>query len=195
MRIFLIIVSCIVLLSACVETKTKRKVSMEDIENAYLEKGKAIAASTFSILGSTLQTEMKKGGVQNAVKYCNLAASPMVDSLMQVHQANIRRTSLKIRNPKNKPTDIERVQLELFQKQHEAGTALKPTYQKSGNQVSFYAPIYVMELCQNCHGKKGAGLKEEDFAFIKDLYPADKAVSYHTGDLRGMWSITFVDNL
>ena len=193
MKNTLILVSCILLLSSCFEVNTKQAETFEDVDNVYVEKGKTIAASTFSILGRDLQKAMKEGGVQNAVKYCNLAASPLVDSLMQVHKANIKRTSLKTRNPENKPTEKERIQLERYQKQYETGGDLKPVYHKYNKQITFYAPIYVTELCQNCHGKIGGSLKEKDFGFIHNFYPTDEAINYKVGDLRGMWSISFLD--
>jgi hypothetical protein len=194
MKNILIVVSWILLMSSCSENATSQNETTVDIDDAYIAKGKTIAASTFSILGSNLQKAMKEGGVQNAVKYCNLAASPLVDSLMQVHQASIKRTSLKTRNPKNQPTKEERIQLEKYQKQYETGAVLKTVSQKSNKRITFYAPIYVMELCQKCHGKIDESLKKEDFAFIRDIYPTDEATNYSAGDLRGMWSITFVDN-
>jgi len=50
-----------------------------------------------------------------------------------------------------------------------------------------------MPLCEKCHGKIGSTLKEADYASIKSLYPEDMAIGYKTGDLRGMWSISFLE--
>ncbi|MFT5386878.1 MAG: hypothetical protein ACI81W_004296, partial [Saprospiraceae bacterium] len=72
-------------------------------QGLYLKKGKTIAAATFANLSGHLQQSLAEGGVPNALKYCNLAAIPLVDSLSQIHQASIRRTSRKVRNPKDKP--------------------------------------------------------------------------------------------
>lgn len=159
---------------------------------AYIQKGKTIASATFATLSGNLQKAMKEGGVPNAIKYCNLNASPLVDSLSQVYKAEIRRTSLKVRNPKNKPTTKELQQLEKYQKSMEAGEALKPLVQEIiPGTIAFYAPIHVMPLCEKCHGKAGETLKEEDYQVIQQHYPEDKATGYASGDLRGMWSISF----
>lgn len=147
--------------------------------------------ATFTTLSSNLQKAMKAGGVPNAVKYCNIAASPLVDSLEQLYQVSIKRTSLKVRNPNNQPTEQERQQLQSYQEQFGAGKELKPVIHKIANQTAFYAPIHVMPLCQKCHGKVGEQLMEKDYELIRELYPSDRAINYKSGDLRGMWRITF----
>lgn len=164
----------------------------EKLDEYYIGKGKEIAASTFATLSGNLQKAMKEGGVPHAVQYCNLAAFPLVDSLSQIHKANIRRTSLKIRNPKDKPNQIELEQLKNYQKQVDAGEKLKPIVKEiNGNQITFFAPIHVMPQCEKCHGKVGKSLLEKDYELIQQLYPEDEAIGYMSGDWRGMWSITF----
>jgi len=161
----------------------------------YLKKGKAIAGATFTALSGELQRAMKEGGVSKAVSYCNLAAMPLVDSLSKVHDAQIKRTSLKVRNPVDTPTPEERVVLEAYHKKAEAGEALQPmTKPLQSGAIAFYAPIKVNAFCLQCHGKPGETLKEEDYAYIKKHYPKDEAIGYADGELRGMWSITFNAN-
>lgn len=159
-------------------------------ETIYLDKGKQIAAATFTALSQQLQKAVKEDGIPNAIKYCNLAAYPITDSLSQAHQAVIRRTSLKNRNPKNKTTEIERIVLKDFEKKAAEGQALKPIVKSLNDQtVTFYAPIQLNEFCLNCHGKLGETLTSENYTFIKKYYPEDKAIGYLSGELRGMWSI------
>ena len=159
-------------------------------ETIYLDKGKQIAAATFTALSQQLQKAVKEGGIPNAIQYCNLAAYPITDSLSQVHQAVIKRTSLKNRNPKNKTTEIERIVLKDFEKKTAEGQALKPIVKSLNDQtVTFYAPIQLNEFCLNCHGKLGETLTSENYTFIKKHYPEDKAIGYLSGELRGMWSI------
>ena len=131
---------------------------------------------------------MKKGGVPEAVQYCNLAGLPLIDSLAQAHEVSIRRTSLKIRQPKDAPTAAEKKALDQYHAQFSAGEVLKPFVETN----TFYAPILVSEACLKCHGKLGETLKQEDYDLIKQLYPEDEAIGYAAGDLRGIWSITFV---
>ena len=135
---------------------------------------------------------MQEGGVPNAVKYCNIAASPLVDSLEQIHNVKIKRTSLKVRSNNNQPTAQEKQQLQKYQEAFDNGQALKPIVNEIASQATFYAPIHVMPLCQKCHGTVGEELLKDNYELIQSLYPSDSAINYKSGDLRGMWSITFV---
>lgn len=186
-----IIFGSIILLSLCTD-RTKKSESLENISKAdYLTTGHMVAMETFATLSSNLQSAMKQGGVSNAVEYCNVAAVPLVDSLQQLHQVNIKRTSLKVRNPNNKPTDMEKEQLLMYQKQLSDGMELEPVLHESTEGVIYNAPIYVMPFCQRCHGSVGTDITNRDYEHIMNLYPLDQATDYQSGDLRGMWSITF----
>lgn len=193
MKYFIIIACFIFLFSNCFDTTSSNNTATEASEVDYIEQGQKIAMTTFATLSSNLQKAMKEGGVSNAVQYCNIAASPLVDSLEQIHNVSIKRTSLKVRNPNNEPTEQERQQLQIYQQQFDTGKELKPVVHKATNQTVFHAPIHVMPLCQKCHGKVGEQLKEKDYELIKNLYPSDSAINYKSGDLRGMWSITFFE--
>ena len=187
------IFSVILFLAACQNTNSSSSASSEVIsKETYLKKGKQIAATTFTVLSANLQKAMKEGGVSNAVKYCNLAALPLVDSLSKAHKAEIRRTSLKIRSPKNKAKAHELAQLQAYEKQLKNGEQLKALVKEIDAQtIAFYAPIHVMSLCEKCHGNLGENLSEENYAQIQKYYPQDKAIGYSSGDWRGMWSILF----
>lgn len=191
MKYFIAVGLTILLLSNCSDTSSKKELQSETSESSYLEEGQTIANATFVRLSGNLQKAMKEGGVSNAVKYCNMAASPLVDSLEQLYKVKIKRTSLKVRNQKNIPNKNESKQLQVYQKDFESGADLKPVVQEFADQINFYAPIHVMPLCKKCHGKIGEDILEEDYATIQELYPSDKAINYDSGDLRGMWSITF----
>ena len=184
-----------VLLFATCENPNKPTTSVETVENVdsiYLQKGQKIAAATFMTLSRNLQKAMQAGGVSNAIKYCNVAAMPLVDSLSKVHDAEIRRTSLRVRNPEDRPTPQELKQLQVYESQSNKGEKLQPVVQEIGaDKIAFYAPIHVMPLCEKCHGKVGSTLLEKDYQLIQQFYPEDQAIGYVSGDLRGMWSITF----
>ncbi len=172
-------------------TSTRDSLSLAEQE-MYIDKGKSIAGATFSALSGQLQKALQEGGVQNAVDYCNVVAYPLVDSLSEVHDATIRRTSLKIRNPKDAPTPHEQVALESYQQKVENGEQLQPSVNLTdAGTVAFYAPIMTMELCLKCHGKVGKELAQADYELIKELYPEDEAIGYSEGDWRGLWSIEF----
>ena len=103
----------------------------------YVKKGKSIATATFATLSGELGKALKEGGVSQAVEVCNIAAMPLVDSLSKVHNATIRRTSLKIRNPKNVPSSDELKVLNDYAKKDEAGEKLGPQIIEVDGMVSF----------------------------------------------------------
>jgi len=192
MKYLLAIGILISLLTNCTnKPQEKPDQAISNQEQVYLKKGQTIAAATFATLSTNLQKAIQEGGISNAISYCNLAASPLVDSLEQVYQASIKRTALKVRNPKNTPTPAEVQQLQQYEEQLEAGQDLKPVLNQFEEQIIFHAPIRIMPLCEQCHGKVGSTLKAENHQLIQSLYPSDQAVDYQTGDLRGMWSISF----
>ncbi len=160
-------------------------------QQAYLKQGKEIAQATFAELSGELAAALEKGGVAGAIRYCNLTAYPLVDSLSLVHQAVIRRTSLKARNLADKPTPVEEEVLKAYHQQD--GELAPKVMVVDGREVAFFAPIKIQPLCLECHGEvgKSPGISPDDYEVIKEHYPNDEAIGYALGDLRGMWSITF----
>lgn len=173
-------------------SRQKSAVLTAEEQEAFLEKGTDITTATFSALSGKLKSALQEQGVAGAVNYCKLAAYPLVDSLSMAYDAGIRRTSLKARNPRNKPAEAELPILQAYHNQEANGQALLPqVVAEDANTVAFYAPIIIQPLCLQCHGRLGETLKEEDYAVIRELYPEDEAIGYQAGNLRGMWSVTF----
>ncbi|MCB0642928.1 MAG: hypothetical protein KDC44_14870, partial [Phaeodactylibacter sp.] len=83
----------VLILAACGAPAPETNVDSTQVQpdSLYLERGRTIAAATFTTLSGRLQAAIKSGGVGAAVEVCNLAAMPLVDSLSEVHQAQIRR--------------------------------------------------------------------------------------------------------
>lgn len=186
------VLAAILLLARCTNQPSADTALSDEERKVYTEKGQAIAAATFAALSSRLTTAIEENGIAGAMDYCNLVALPLVDSLSGVHNATIRRTSLKVRNAKDAPQDWEQGILTDFEKAVQAGQDLKPVVkQLDENTVAFAAPIKVMPLCLKCHGSVGQDIAESDYLKIRELYPQDQAINYKEGDLRGMWSITF----
>lgn len=156
-------------------------------EAEMIEKGKEIASNTFLALSGELQKAMKSGGIDHALTYCNENALAITDSLSSVYNVDIKRTSLKWRNPKNKPSPQEIEILNLFEKNKDLGEMF-PLLNTKDSISTFYAPIIVQDMCLKCHGAKD---EITNYDLIKQHYPDDLAFGYNQGDLRGMWSIRF----
>lgn len=165
----------------------------EDEVAKYTAEGKMIADSTFKALSTQLKQAMQSGGVEQAAAFCNVVALPLTDSLSRKFDAKIKRTSLKIRNPKNAPDSMEITMLKIYDQMSKMrNPVLVPKILEKGkDDIQFFAPIQIKnELCLKCHGVLGQTMKEEDYAYIKQHYPNDQATGYKMGEVRGMWSIT-----
>jgi hypothetical protein len=99
---------------------------------------------------------------------------------------DVKRTSRRIRNPENVPDDLERAALSHFEAELENGDLPEGWVQSAGaDEVRYYQPLVVAELCTRCHGPVDA-LDTEVRARLQELYPADQAVGYAPGDFRGL---------
>jgi len=157
----------------------------------YKAKGKEIADTTFKALSGKLQAALAKGGVEETVKYCNINAYPLTDSLSALYNAEIKRAALKCRNPKNSLQGSEKKVYKMFDALLSKDETLTPIVTKEKDGVHFYAPIMAKPLCLTCHGYLDTHITAENYKIIKALYPDDRAVDFAEGDLRGIWSIKF----
>lgn len=128
--------------------------------------------------------------------YCKTAAY----SLTNIYASDsviVRRTALKYRNPANKPDTTEERILKIFallKAQGIINDSIKPITERSKNgEVHFYKPIMLQSMCASCHGAKGTDIQPPVWKAINTLYPLDMAYDFKTGDLRGMWHITFAN--
>lgn len=197
---FIALILTLLTLTACKEKNTQDiqenpvdevsvALSQEEIQQ-YTEAGKQIAKGTFMELSGNLKKAMKEGGVKEAAEFCKVVAAPLTDSLSGIHEAVIKRTSLKLRNPKNKANAEELAILQEYEAQFAEQHELKPIVQAiDSTTVQFYAPIMTQQLCLSCHGSIGEELTTENYEIIRQLYPEDKAIGYAEKDFRGMWSI------
>ena len=175
------------------ETKEVKKEKTENInKNEYLEKGMKIAKMTGKALKARLKAAVNEGGIQNGINTCNKVAQNMMDSLSNVYGIKVKRTTMKLRNEKDKPDQYELEILDMYAKMIKDGEKLKPVFKEYANgEKRVYAPIMIDKVCLNCHGKIGENIKPENYEVIKKHYPHDEAINFKKGDLRGMWSITF----
>ncbi len=100
----------------------------------------------------------------------------------------IKQTSLKYRNPLNRPNPNERRILEIFERKHlpeywEIGKNAK------GEKVIRYAkPLVIKPACLKCHGIPHKQVPDKLYnALVKDYGPV--AFNYKVGDIRGMVSV------
>ena len=100
----------------------------------------------------------------------------------------IKQTSLKYRNPLNKPNKDEKRILKIFEEKH-----LPEYYEigknEKGEEVIRYAkPLIIKKACLKCHGVPYKDVPAKLYkALVKDY--GKKAFNYKIGDIRGMVSV------
>lgn len=161
--------------------------------------GKKIATNLVTSLKGELKTAIQQEGVEKAIHLCNESALIITDSVAEKSSFNvsIKRTSDRVRNPKNQADEFEQMALDLFQELKDNGNELPEFYIQKITvnelvQYNFYKPMLMENLCLMCHGDehvRSAGVSK----MIKDLYPEDQAIGYKEGDFRGLIRIKFYE--
>ena len=145
-----------------------------------------------SQLKQKLVSSLQEGGPVEAIGICNTEAITISSVLSEKYDGKVGRTSLKLRNPLNKPDEWERSVLFEFEDKKQAGedvTQLE-TYEivedESGKWFRYMKAIPTGDVCLMCHGEHIAPNVHEK---IKSLYPKDLATGYERGELRGAFTI------
>lgn len=156
---------------------------------AALERGGAVATAVAQGLAQRLQARLKEAGAVGAVDFCSRTALALTDSLLADQPAGVavRRTSSRIRNPRNTPDALEQAALAWFDSVRTATGTLPPAYVQaaSADEVRFYRPLMIAAFCTECHGNAeqiDPGVRQ----ILAERYPADAATGYQTGDMRGV---------
>jgi hypothetical protein len=146
-------------------------------------------------LASLLFAQLDAGGPEVAIAVC--ADSAQVRSARLFDRgAYVRRVSLKVRNPANRPDSLERTVLERFAALHAEGKLpAEEAWLVPGEEgvtgVDYFRPILVQERCLTCHGDPATyapGVRR----VLSERYATDEATGYRAGDLRGMISVRVV---
>lgn len=157
--------------------------------DSALEQGEKIAKTSFEAISGALMQAMAKGGVSEAMTYCNISALPITDSLSENQKVEIQRLAVKYRNPMNKAIDIDFDVMQYFQNQLEAGNKPISVLMQDKDALVFFKPILLMPQCLGCHGNPETEILPETKELLKTYYPDDLATGFKVGDLRGMWKI------
>lgn len=156
--------------------------------------GRARAAA--NSLGKDLQARLfaalDSGGPSRAVSYCADSAQALSAAHAR-EDTYLRRVSLRVRNPANRPDADEERLLRELDSLHRAralpGEVVRGAHAPDGTRIVQYArPILVQERCLACHGPRESlapGVRE----ILATRYPSDQATGYKVGDLRGMLSV------
>lgn len=159
-------------------------------DEAMLTDARKVAGAVPPKLLDVLNTQIAKDGPASAVAVCNEKAPQMAKVASEQTGWAIRRVSLRNRNPKAVPDAWELAALKDFDQRAAAGEA-PATLEKygvvasaSGKEYRYMKALPVQPMCLACHGAADA-IPADVAEKIKAIYPADQAVGYSVGDIRG----------
>lgn len=189
MKWFAIIVMTAILVCGCVE----RKVESSD----GFDKKEVIAACDQIIndfqtaLKQELTSALTDGGPAAAISVCNVTAPMIADSFSNLSGIDIKRVSLRQRNPQYTPDSFEVEALERFHLDNspEPESYSRIVFDSGGVKIFRYMKeIKVGQLCLNCHGNP-KNFPESLKKALAQYYPNDRAVGYEVGESRGAFSV------
>lgn len=131
-------------------------------------------------LQKALVTGMSEGAVE-AISACKTEAPEIANSLSHSGVV-VGRTSHRLRNLDNASPEWVEPILNTYlasQTDREPRDVLLPD-----GRTGYVEPIVVQPLCTTCHGD---AITDEVATRINELYPADRAVGFKAGDLRGVF--------
>jgi hypothetical protein len=137
-----------------------------------------------------LQQAIESGGLEQAIDVCSSQAPAIAKALSQETGWQLKRVSLKPRNPQSAVADAwEDAILRQFERRQAAGESpLTLVYSEIQNHRFRLLKAQAVEpLCLNCHGKQ---LTPEVERALKKHYPQDQATGYSLGEIRGAFSLS-----
>lgn len=163
-------------------------------EAGLLDEARKVASTVPPKLLAVLTEEIKKGGPEGAIDVCRERAPKMAAAASAETGWQIRRVSLKNRNPKAVPDDWERAALEDFDRRAAAGE--QPAALEKGETVAdgdkkvyrYIKALPTQDLCLSCHGTPER-ISPAVKARLQELYPEDKGAGYGLGQVRGAMTI------
>jgi hypothetical protein len=177
----------LVVTAACAGDADVETVVPDSIQHEVARVGEEAAQSLRAGLSQRLMAAIAANGPAAAIDVCAFEAMPLTDSIAAATGFELKRTSLRIRNPRNAPDSLEVLALEWFDAHEaEAPTSL---VQMDGEVYRYYSPLRTAALCTQCHGP-AESLPEPVHSVLRERYPADRAVGYREGELRGLLRVS-----
>lgn len=164
----------------------------QEIEARVVELGGSAATVFAQTLAGRLLAELETGGTAHAIDFCAEEAEALADSVRRDLGPGweLKRTTLRPRNPVNEPDALERRALDRFHAAWDADEPLEHHVQRTaGGDFRYYRPLHIAPLCVQCHGPRD-DLAQDVRRIIEERYPDDTAVGYSVGDLRGLVRVT-----
>ena len=149
-----------------------------------IETSRAQAAGFLKELPLRLQAGMAESPMA-AIAVCQDEA-PKIAERWSTEAVMVRRTALKLRQPRNAASEADQATMLAFSKRLAAGESASSVeeFSVTADGSMRYARALVTEApCLVCHGE---ALAPAIAKTIGERYPADRATGFRLGDLRGI---------
>jgi hypothetical protein len=163
-------------------------------DEPWIAQARTVAVSVPPRLLQVLTDTIAKSSAADAVSVCQDIAPKLAKAASEQSGWQVRRVSLRNRNPKAVPDAWERETLEDFDRRAAAGEAPAGLERFSIEVVDgkplqrYMRALPTQGLCLSCHGateQLAPGVAER----LKALYPDDRAVGYGLGQVRGAMTL------
>jgi len=180
--------NCIIYLLVIILVSSCNPKMDADTYARYREKGDEVTNQSQATLLANVGKAIQEGGPEYAIEFCNLKATPLIDSLNLMNDCIISRVSEKNRNPQNVlKTQEDKLVWKIFESSNQPDTVLQ-----IGKKAVYYKRIHtVLPACLKCHGNPGTDINEATMEKLQSLYPKDLATGYSLNDFRGLWKVEF----
>jgi Protein of unknown function (DUF3365) len=160
-------------------------------DEPWVAEARAVAAAMPPKLAAVLTDAITAGGPESAIAVCREKAPQMAKAASEQSGWQIRRVSLRNRNPRAVPDEWERATLADFDRRAQAGE--NPAAMERAELVNdaagqstwrYMRGLPTQQMCTACHGTPEQ-LSAAVSAKLRELYPDDRAVGYLPGTIRG----------
>lgn len=143
-----------------------------------------IIATMHDALLWELNSGLEQGGAQLAIKSCHIDSTRVAQRVGRQEGIAAGRTSDRLRNPLNAPRPWAAPLVAEYAGQ--PAKAIDGFVADLGDKLGVMRPIAHRPSCASCHGQR------EKFstainAELRDRYPADRAIGFEEGEIRGWY--------
>jgi len=167
---------------AAISAQSVEEIRRQERQRVVIARADAAIAELQTTLIGRLKAELGKGGPKAAVTVCRDEAQQLTASIGAKHQIELGRTSHLVRNSSNAPRAWAASYVASYAGAKAQGAA--PAVFEVGDRVGVLRPIGTMDMCLMCHGPRET-VQATIGEVLKTSYPADRAVGFAAGDLRG----------
>jgi hypothetical protein len=161
------------------------------VESALAE-ARVAAKELAEQLKELLRQELGRGGLDGAIAVCAEVAQDKTADYRETFKNDIRRVSLRRRNPANEPDAYERAVLESFDRlpveARPKAEHWEVVSEDGRESLRYLKPLVANAMCLTCHGDPAA-IPEPVRQALEENYPDDRATGFDVGDVRGAITI------